>query len=89
MSVEISGPPGAGKTVLVTALAVNARMCAEEEDDAEVLIIGQFHPFYCAGSELTNRYGRWYHTPHLTGCSPSRIRTFRCVLGVLIDSNYR
>ena len=40
MSVEISGPPGAGKTVLVTALAVNARMSAEGEDDAEVLIIG-------------------------------------------------
>jgi RAD51-like protein 2 len=79
MSVEISGPPGAGKTVLVTALAVNARMCAEEEDDAEVLIIGQFHPFYCAGSELTNRYGRWDHTSYLTGCSPSRIRIFRFV----------
>lgn len=40
MSVEISGPPGAGKTVLVTALAVNARMSAEGEDDAEVLIVG-------------------------------------------------
>lgn len=42
MSVEISGPPGAGKTVLATALAINARMSAEGEDGAEVLVIGKF-----------------------------------------------
>lgn len=64
MSVEISGPPGAGKTVLVTALAVNARMSSEGEDDAEVLIIGQFHPFYCTGSELMTLDTEGGITPH-------------------------
>jgi RAD51-like protein 2 len=41
MSVEISGPPGAGKTVISIALAINARMSAEGDDNPEVLIIGE------------------------------------------------
>lgn len=41
MSVEISGPPGSGKTVLSTALAINARMSGEGDSDVEVLIIGE------------------------------------------------
>jgi KaiC/GvpD/RAD55 family RecA-like ATPase len=41
MSVEISGPPGSGKTVLSIALAINARMSADGEDGAEVLMIGR------------------------------------------------
>lgn len=43
MSVEISGPPGSGKTVISTGLAINARMSGDGDgDDAEVLIVGQW-----------------------------------------------
>lgn len=41
MSVEISGPPGVGKSVLVTALAINARLAQNVKNSAEVLVVGE------------------------------------------------
>lgn len=41
MSVEISGPPGVGKSVLVTALAINARLAQDDKNSAEVLVVGE------------------------------------------------
>jgi Ni2+-binding GTPase involved in maturation of urease and hydrogenase len=43
MSVEVSGPPGGGKTAVVTALAINARLAEDEKNSTEVLIVGEFH----------------------------------------------
>lgn len=40
MSVEISGPPGSGKTVIGLSLALSARMQNDDNGSPEVLIIG-------------------------------------------------
>lgn len=59
MSIEVSGPPGSGKTVIAIALALSARVSSDEDevgDRSEALLIGQLPlpVFHCVnGVSLT------------------------------------
>lgn len=59
MSVEISGPPGGGKTAMATALAINARLAEDEKNSAEVLVVGES----AVNTPCSlHRHRRGYHT---------------------------
>lgn len=63
--LEVSSPPGGGKTSAIIGMALSARLLEGDEGPPEVLLIGKHECIY-AGGVLTGRHGRF----DLRGPSP-------------------